>query len=90
MRKYLLYFLYLHVFLVWGPPVNDYSARIWSGLIRDYYLPRWLHYFESKKTKQSFNFDDWERKWVEESRKLSPVVPFENPIEACLQFLKEF
>ena len=26
---------------IWGPPVDDYSARIWGGLIRDYYLPRW-------------------------------------------------
>lgn len=28
-------------------PVNDYSCRLWSGLIRDYYLPRlqgtWMH-----------------------------------------------
>ena len=25
---------------VWGPPINDYSCRVWSGLVRDYYLPR--------------------------------------------------
>lgn len=31
-------------------PVNDYSCRLWSGLIRDYYLPRlkgtWLNQIE--------------------------------------------
>lgn len=26
---------------VWGPPVDDYAARIWSGLIGSYYLERW-------------------------------------------------
>ena len=25
----------------WGPGVEDYSARLWSGLIRDYYAPRY-------------------------------------------------
>ena len=34
---------------IWGPPVDDYSARIWSSLLRDYYLPRWKNYFEAKQ-----------------------------------------
>ena len=25
---------------VWGPPVNDYAARMWSGLVKDFYLGR--------------------------------------------------
>ena len=25
---------------VWGPPLDDYSSRVWSGLIRGFYLPR--------------------------------------------------
>ena len=45
---------------VWGPGhchdgLNDYSCRMWSGLIRDYYLPRWKHFFEAKK--QGVPFD---------------------------------
>ena len=32
---------------LWGPPVEDYSARIWHGMIASYYLPRlelyWKH-----------------------------------------------
>jgi len=27
-----------------GDPVNDYSGRVWSGLIRDYYVSRWQEY----------------------------------------------
>ncbi|WP_129698797.1 alpha-N-acetylglucosaminidase [Parabacteroides goldsteinii] len=50
---------------IWGPPVDDYSARVWSGLIRDYYLPRWKHYFASRKTGVRFNFAEWEKNWVE-------------------------
>ena len=29
-------------------PVNDYSARLWSGPVRDYYLPRLQAYFQSR------------------------------------------
>ena len=50
---------------IWGPPVDDYSARIWSGLIRDYYLPRWENYFNYRKRNVRFNFEQWERDWVE-------------------------
>ncbi len=49
---------------IWGPPVDDYSARVWSGLVRDYYLPRWQHYFASRKSGTPFAFADWEAKWV--------------------------
>lgn len=41
---------------IWGPPVDDYSARMWSGLIRTYYLPRWKHYYESRDKGTEFNF----------------------------------
>lgn len=58
---------------IWGPPVDDYSARVWSGLVRDYYLPRWQHYFASRKSNQRFDFAAWERNWVEQSVGLSEV-----------------
>lgn len=61
---------------IWGPPVDDYSARVWSGLIRDYYLPRWKHYFASRKTGVGFDFAAWEKNWVESegcSSQTSPV-----------------
>ena len=32
---------------LWGPPVEDYSARLWNGVVRSYCLPRleiyWRH-----------------------------------------------
>lgn len=74
---------------IWGPPVDDYSARIWSGLIRDYYLPRWQHYFESRRTGKAFDFAAWERKWVEGTTGLSPVRPYEEPLKACIDLLQK-
>lgn len=52
---------------IWGPPVDDYSARIWSGLIKDYYLERWNHYYELRNFGQPFDMVEWERSWVEDN-----------------------
>ncbi|MBS2212667.1 alpha-N-acetylglucosaminidase [Carboxylicivirga mesophila] len=30
----------------WGGTIFDYSWREWGGLIKGYYMPRWLKYFE--------------------------------------------
>lgn len=60
---------------IWGPPVDDYSARVWPGLIRDYYLPRWKHYFASRKTGESFDFAAWEKNWVESEGCSSQTPP---------------
>lgn len=51
---------------VWGPPVDDYSARIWSGLVKDYYLERWKRYFEAREKGQSIDLGKWEVNWVEQ------------------------
>ena len=73
---------------IWGPPVDDYSARIWAGLIRDYYLPRWQHYFEQKRDGKAFDFPAWERQWVENQKGLSPAEKHGNAFEAALRLIK--
>lgn len=73
---------------VWGPPVDDYSARIWSGLVRDYYLPRWKHFFNQQRTGEKFDFQSWELDWVENTKGLSQAEPFDDPVSACLEILK--
>ncbi len=72
---------------IWGPPVDDYSARIWSGLIRDYYLPRWQHYFASRRSGEPFDFAAWERDWVENRRGLSLVEPYADPVAAACEWI---
>ncbi len=73
---------------IWGPPVDDYSARIWSGLIRDYYVPRWQQYFESKKSGKPLNLSPWERDWVENRVGLSPSSPYSDVIAACKKLIQ--
>ncbi len=51
--------------------LDDYSCRMWSGLIRDYYIPRWRHFFDSKKDGKPFDFTAWEYKYAEEGRGVS-------------------
>lgn len=51
---------------VWGPPVDDYSARIWSGLVKDYYLERWKRYFDARESGKSVDLAAWEVAWVEQ------------------------
>ncbi len=73
---------------IWGPPVDDYSARIWSGLVRDYYVPRWKNFFESRRTGRPFDFAAWERNWVEQQTGLSAAAPYADPLQACRQLLE--
>lgn len=53
---------------VWGSPVDDYSARMWSGLVGSYYLGRWKEYYKGRDSGKSADLSSWERKWVEENR----------------------
>ena len=53
---------------IWGPPVDDYSARIWSGLVGSYYHGRWKEYYKGRDSGKSADLSSWERKWVEENR----------------------
>jgi alpha-N-acetylglucosaminidase len=50
---------------VWGGPVlSEYAAKVWSGLIRDYYADRWRLYYKSLKEGKSFDLRQWEEKWI--------------------------
>ncbi len=70
---------------IWGPPVDDYAAKIWSGLIRDYYLPRWQQY----RQHGAVSLPAWEKNWVEQKRSLTPCQPYADPVEAAQQLLAQ-
>lgn len=72
---------------VWGPPVDDYSARIWSGLLRDYYLPRWKQYFAAKRTGKASDIAAWELSWVEKERGLSEAKPYDDVLTGCAELI---
>ncbi len=68
---------------VWGgPSLSDYSARVWSGLIRDYYVPRLEHYCELKRDGAASDFRTWDEGWYAQ-RTPSSVAPFADPLAAA-------
>jgi alpha-N-acetylglucosaminidase len=69
--------------------LDDYGCKMWSGLIRDYYLPRWENYFASRKDGKPFDFDQWEYKYAEESHGVSPVEPYPDILAAAMEVAKE-
>jgi alpha-N-acetylglucosaminidase len=76
------------IITVWGPPVNDYSCRLWSGLVRDFYLERMKVILESLKTGQSFDKNGWELRWVSGSG-ITPVEPYPDPLAAAVRLVDQ-
>lgn len=71
---------------IWGPPINDYSARVWSGLIRDFYVPRMKKILESQWEGKPFNRAAWEMAFVKTTG-LSKVKPYKKPALAAHQLV---
>lgn len=63
-----------HIITFWGPPVNDYSCRVWSGLTRDFYVPG----LKAMAAGESFDRRAWEAGWGN-SLGISPCSPL-SPI----------
>jgi alpha-N-acetylglucosaminidase len=78
---------------LWGDancPLNEYACRQWSGLLSDFYKPRWQQFFalaeESIRTHMPFDpkifevsIAKWEWKWVNK-RQDYPVDVLGDPI----------
>lgn len=76
------------IITIWGPPVDDYAARIWSGVIKEYYLPRWEFYFDALKKQKSTNiYEDFEKKWVENNKSVVVTKPDEDIISLVYQLI---
>lgn len=68
---------------VWGGPhLSDYSARVWSGLIRDFYIPRMKQYFASKKAEETFYFKGHDE-WFHSGKEISYVEQYADPLKAA-------
>ena len=59
------------IITVWAPGLGDYAARVWSGLVANYYLPR-LRMARAGKAKE---IHAWQNKWVEERLPIAPPAP---------------
>lgn len=67
-------------------PVNDYSSRVWAGLVRDYYMPRLVKTWQQQLGKGGFNSVDFENRFVDAAPALSAYEPV--PVDT-LQFLAD-
>ena len=60
----------------WGwVELNDYASRVWSGLIRDYYVGRWQAFFQSLRDNRPPALDIWEETWL--SSPYKPSAPMQ-------------
>ena len=73
------------IITTWGPGVEDYAAKLWSGLIRDYYAPRY-HLEQSGATPS--RLEAWENNWVEQQHSTSPGPDAEAALEQLIRQLK--
>lgn len=72
---------------IWGPPVDDYSARIWSGLVRDYYYGRWEKWFNAAIKGDDPKLEEWEENWVNNG-KITPGKKLDDITKACKDAIK--
>lgn len=63
-----------------GGKQKDYAARVWSGLIKDYYIPRLQYYFDGK------NLDVWEEQWIATPWQ-NTTEPFEHPLKIAVRLV---
>ena len=87
---------------LWGPDgqIMDYAAKQWSGLIQDYYAPRWRMFFQTLEDKVGgdvFNEKKFRREFVERlgrpftlDRKVYPVDPVGDSVEVALKLYKKW
>lgn len=88
---------------LWGDaknPLNEYACRQWSGLLSDFYKPRWTLFFaraeQSLIQKKAFNLSKfnedisaWEWKWVNK-RKDYPLTTTGNPTEVAIAMHQKY
>jgi len=75
---------------VWGGPVlSEYAAKVWSGLIRDYYAQRWKLYYQALKEYSKPDLTDWQEEWITTPGNLSRQVPVRDVVTGASDLKKE-
>jgi alpha-N-acetylglucosaminidase len=73
---------------VWGGPyLSEYAAKLWSGLIRDYYANRWKFFYKHIDDVKPFDLQQWEEQWISSPGNLSPEERFADPIAGSRQIV---
>lgn len=78
----------------WGwSPLEDYASRVWSGLIRDYYIGRWRAFFQGLADREPDSVMFWEQTWLSTpyiASKPLPVADLVNEAESMLNVCREW
>jgi len=69
----------------WGGVQNDYAARLWSGLIRDYYIPRITLRLSGKEQERAA----WEEQWIK-TPGISKLQPYADPVAEAKTLLDTY
>lgn len=73
----------------WGwSPLEDYASRLWSGLIRDYYVGRWRTFFQGLAGKNTESVELWEQTWLSTPYSPSPPLSVTNFLSEAKSMLK--
>ncbi len=90
------------VVTVWGkgPTIRDYSRREWSGMLSDFYLPRWQKFFTAAEAALSAQTDfdtaafdrdlqEWESNWSNRHDSF-PAAPRGDSIEVSRRLWEKY
>jgi alpha-N-acetylglucosaminidase len=85
----------------WGPDsnpaslVHDYANKEWSGLLKDFYLPRWLVFFDYAEKRLKGGAAAWpdffslEKAWAKRHGMPAEMSGGGKPKEDCIKILPE-
>ena len=68
----------------WGGIQEDYAARFWSGLIKDYYVPRLKIYFSGQREE----LDGWEENWIRTPWR-NKTIPYDTPLATAVELVRQ-
>ncbi|MDR3627251.1 MAG: alpha-N-acetylglucosaminidase [Ignavibacteriaceae bacterium] len=72
-----------------GPYLTEYASKIWSGLVKNYYLPRWEKFADSLKTGAACDLFNWEEKWITTPVKHFDEAKPDNPVQFAKDLVSE-
>ncbi|MCW5941250.1 MAG: alpha-N-acetylglucosaminidase [Fimbriimonadaceae bacterium] len=74
---------------VWGGPVlSEYAAKVWSGLLTDYYANRWRAWIEGQWSGTPLDVRRWEEAWITRPGVKSPT-PIPDVVESANAWIAE-
>lgn len=79
-----------HLVTSWGGNgIYDYSSRVWSGLIRDYYVPRMRLFFDTAVALGHVDMHAWSDDFHHRTE-ISQCEPYEDPVAAAAALVKRY